>query len=232
MSEIPASRGVHRPSDVRADWLTPLPEDKDYFFEAVRAQLEFAYQVTSVSLSDALTLCEENRLPPAMEQSAIIGTLFDRLTRLLQAVLRSMGEHGRHFGTVSMVIPLRPGFFRSAGAQRIARGNQIVSRVLFAEKPRFFRKLRALLRIVAALQQETRYISRSSSSQMAHSWSQLEEFHYDLNTCLRETVVTFRSFLWALPAHELAPFQTRLNARVPPQEQFFLDDLTVSDKNS
>jgi hypothetical protein len=232
VADIRDTRGVQRSSDVREDWLTSLPEEQDRFFESVRAQLESAYQITSIALNDVLTLREENRLPPPAEQSAIIVTLFDRLGRLLQGVLRSMGEHGRRFGTISVVIPLRPGFFRSPNAQRIARKNQIAYRVLFSAKARFCRKLRALLQIVAALQNETRYISRVDTTEIAQSWAQLEEFHYDLNTCLRETMVTFKSFLWVLPVEELAQFQIRLKSRVPPQEQFFLDGLPVSGNNS
>jgi hypothetical protein len=225
-------RGVQPSSDVREDWLTCLPEEQDRFFETVRSQLESAYQITSIALNDVLTLCTENRLPPPAEQSAIIVTLFDRLARLLQAVLRSMGEHGRRFGTVSAVVPLRPGFFRSPNAQRIARNNQMVYRVLFSAKARFFRKLRALLQIVATLQNETRYISRIDTNKIAQSWGRLEEFHYDLNTCLRETMVAFKSFLWVVPVEQLAQFQIRLKSRIPPQEQFFLDDMPISGNNS
>ena len=232
MTETRGTRGVQRSFDVREDWLTSLPEEKDRLFESVRSELESAYQISSIALNDVLTLCRENRLPPAAEQSAIVGTLFDRLARLLQAVLRAMSEHGRHFGTVSVVIPLRPGFFRSPNAQRVARNNQLFSRVLFSAEGRFFRKIRALLQIVAALQNETGSLARTRTHQIAQSWNQLEEFHYDLNTCLRETTVTFKSFLWVLPVQELAPFQLRLQSRMPSAEQFFLDGLPVSGNNS
>jgi hypothetical protein len=231
VAETRGTRGVQRSFDVREDWLSSLPEEKDRLFESVRFELESAYQITSIALNDVLTLCREDRLPPAAEQSAILGTLFDRLTRQLHAVLRAMSEHGRHFGTVSMVIPLRPGFFRSSNAQRIARKTPMFPPVLFSAKRRFFRKIRALTQIVTALQKETNRLARVQSPHIAQSWNQLEEFHYDLNTCLRETVVTFKSFLWVLPTQELAPFELRLQSRTPPPEQFFLDGLPVSGNN-
>jgi hypothetical protein len=158
-------------------------------------------------------------------------TLFDGLARQLQAVLRAMGEHGRHFGTVSAVIPLRPGFFRGADAQRIARGNYVVSRVLFSARARFFRKIRALLQIVAVVQYETRIIARTKAQEIALSWNRLDEFHYDLNTCLRETMVVLKSFLCVLPGQQLGPFQGRLHSRMPQPVQFFLDERPVSDHN-
>lgn len=232
MGESHSTRGVQRSFDVREDWLARLPEEKDRFFESIHSKLETSYVITSISLSDVLTLCREGRLPPAGEQSAIVVTLFGRLARELHAVLRAMGEHARRFGTVPAVIPLRPGFFRSAGAQRIARTNHLVSRVLFSVRARFFRKIRALMQIVAGVQHETRNIARTKAGDITLSWSRLEEFHYDLNTCLRETLVILKSFLCVLPAQELAPFQGRLRSRMPQPEQFFLDDRRVSDHNT
>ena len=232
MADTRDLQGVQRSFDVREDWLSCLPEEKDRLFESARSEIESAYQITSIALNDLLTLCRENRLPPDAEQSAIVGTLFDRVGRVLQAVLRAMSEHGRQFGTVSMVIPLRPGFFRSPNAQRVARTDQLFSHVIFSAHRRFFRKTRSLLQIVATLQKETRYLARTRPPQIAHSWDQLDELHYDLNTCLREALVTFKSFLWVLPPDQLAPFQLRLQSRLPPQEQFFLDGLPVSGNNS
>jgi hypothetical protein len=226
-----STRAVRRSSDVREDWLAWLPEEKDRFFESVRSQLETSYVITSISLSDVLTLRRQGRLPPASEQSAIVVSLFDRLARQLQGVLRAMGEHGRHFGTVPAVIPLQPGFFRGVEAQRIARANHLLSRVLFSVRARFSRKVRALRQIVAVVQYETRSIARTNSERIALSWDRLEESHYDLNTCLRETMVVLKSFLCVLPAQELPPFQGRLHSRMPQAVQFFLDGRSVSEHN-
>lgn len=229
LGETRGTRGVQRSYNVRADWLAALPEEQDRLFTAIHAQLESSYQITSIALNDALTLCREGRLPPAAEQSAIVGTLFDGLAQQIQAVLRSLSEHSRHFGTVPAVVPLRPGFFRSINAQRIARNNHLVSRVLFSTSARFSRKTRALLQIVASAQNEARYMARTRNSEM---WNRLDELHYDLNTCLRETMVVLKSFLCVLPSPQLPPFQLRLQARMPGNSQFFFDDRPVSEQNS
>ena len=226
------TRALQRSFDVRQDWSAWLPEEKDRFFESIHSQLESSYVIASVSLNDVLTLSREGRLPPAAEQSAIVATIFDRLSRQLHSVLRAMGEHGRRFGSVPAIIPLRPGFFRSANAQRIARNNHLLSRVLFSVSARFSRKIRALLQIVAGVQKETLAMTRANAAQIALPWNQMEEFHYDLNTCLRETLVVLKSFLCVLPGQELAQFEERLRARMPRPVQFFLDDRSVSDHNS
>jgi hypothetical protein len=38
----------------------------------------------------------------------------------------------------------------------------------------------------------------------------LDAVHYDLNTCLRETAVLYKSFLHALPEPQLASFEATL----------------------
>jgi hypothetical protein len=43
-------------------------------------------------------------------------------------------------------------------------------------------------------------------------WKVVDETHYDLNTCLRETIIMLKSFLHVLPDDELAGFQKSVNS--------------------
>jgi len=38
-------------------------------------------------------------------------------------------------------------------------------------------------------------------------WAEVDAGHYDLNTCLREAIVVFKSFLIALPEDQLGAFK-------------------------
>jgi hypothetical protein len=107
----------------------------------------------------------------------------------------------------------------------------LVSRVLFSARARFLRKVRALLQIVAGLQKETRAIAGATTLQTSLGWDRLEEIHYDLNTCLRETTVILKSFLCVLPWPEMPQFEARLLSRMSKPVQFVLDDRTISDHN-
>ena len=42
-------------------------------------------------------------------------------------------------------------------------------------------------------------------------WEVLDAVHYDLNTCLRETAVLYKSFLHALPESQLENFEKTLH---------------------
>ena len=53
-------------------------------------------------------------------------------------------------------------------------------------------------------------LAEGTSIRPSMHWEALDNLHYDLNTCLRETIVLLKSFLRALPASELDAFRTRL----------------------
>ena len=79
---------------------------------------------------------------------------------------------------------------------------------------RFRRKLNVLLRSVNHLAGEfhhaAREISEGSSVHPESHWEALDWLHYDLNTCLRESIVVLKSFLLGLSPTELDAFCRRL----------------------
>jgi hypothetical protein len=49
-------------------------------------------------------------------------------------------------------------------------------------------------------------------------WDEVDSDHYDLNTCMREAIVVFKSFLIALPESQLGAFQnTVCQQSLPPE---------------
>ncbi len=210
---------VRRTATVQEDWSAWLPEAKDRLFAFSHQELEASYLILSVTLNDAITLCKQGTLEPAREHGVIFADLFDRMCGSLRGVLRALYEHGRDFGTLPNVAPLRAGFFRSERAQQIARGNNLFSFLVLRARKRFFRKLGALEQMVADLNTESRKVAGRMTSDtpvgMNKQWKRLEVLHYDLNTCLCETTVMLKSFFCVLPSEELSQFRTRLLFLVP-----------------
>jgi hypothetical protein len=204
---------------VQQDWISWLPEDKDRLFDATLDELEVSYVILSVALNDAFTLCQQGKLGQAREEAAIFGGLFDRVALRLRGVLRTLNEHGRHFGTEPNVVPLCADFFRSERAQQLARANNLGFLLVLRVRARFFRKLVAIEQTVAALRSEAQQIAGGITNgtimSLPTQWTRLEVLHYDLNTCLRETTIVLKSFLCALPSDELTPFRKRLSSRLP-----------------
>ena len=210
---------VRRTGTVQEDWVAGLPEAKDQLFAFTRKDLEVSYVILSVVLDDALTLCKQERVPPTREQAAIVADLFDRLAGHLRRVLRALYEHGRQFGTLTNVAPLRPDCFRTLRAQQIAGTNNSFSFLILRSRTRLFRKLAAVEQIVADLHREARSLTKEiadgAALTMNEQWMRLEVLHYDLNTCLCETTIVLKSFFCVLPSDELTEFRNRLLLLAP-----------------
>jgi hypothetical protein len=204
------------PRTVREDWNAWLPADKDELFGRVVDELEALYSMLSIALNEALTLRRESALGHAREQVGVSAVLFDRLSGCLAVMLGTLENHSRHFGTVPNAVPLNAQNFRGETAQRYAKKNALLGKVLFSMRSRYFHKLRLLTETVGSLQTEYREaaeeISDGSSVQPGAHWGELDNLHYDMNTCLRETMILCKSFLCALPNGEVKGFRRKLEA--------------------
>lgn len=210
---------LSRRSSVADDWLFRLPEGKARVFASAQVQWGAAYGMLSVALDDAFALRASGKLVRARMQAANCDDLLDRLTVPMVTALAALESHARHFGTLPAIEPLNPSYFRGEFAQSVASRNRLLHLVLLSDRSRFFYKLRSLTSIVEQLAKEfhsaAAEIVEATSTQPGACWASLECLHYDLNTCLRETEVVFKSFLCALPSTELETLQVELEAPAP-----------------
>jgi hypothetical protein len=219
MGELRAKRASQRTRTVREDWSAWLPDEMDQLFGATRTELECSNGILSVALDEALGLCEREQFTIAKERVAAFAELFDRLAVRLRFVIRTIEEHGSHFGTLPNVTPLASENFRGTTAQRISFMDSLLAKVVFRSRTRFFHKLHALKEIIEELQNETRIIVEDVADGAPvfpnRAWRELEVLGYDLNTCMGETTVVLKSFFCVLPAEELEAFRLKLVMQVP-----------------
>lgn len=203
---------------VQQDWVAALPEAKRRLFEKAVAELETHYVMLSVALNEALGLRSQGTLARAREQAAISGALAGLFAGRLLGALRAVEDCSRHFADLPLVTPLKPAHFRGMGAQLTASWSQLYHHALFSGRLRFFHKVGALIRLVEELARQYRTtaedIASGVSTDPASDWTLLDHSHYDLNTCLRETIVLLKSFLCVLPTQEVEQFEARLGERV------------------
>ena len=97
--------------------------------------------------------------------------------------------------------------------------NNLLAKVVFRERTRFFHKLYSLGEIVEDAQKEAgailAAISQGSSQVPDQAFQLLEVLGYDLNTCMGETTIILKSFFCALPPEELETFRAKLINLVP-----------------
>jgi len=191
----------------------------DQLFDATRKELESSNSILNITLDEALSLCKCGQFDSAKERAEIFAGLFDRLAALVSDVVRAIKDHGTHFGTLPNVTPLSPSYFRGSSGQKIATMNNILAKVVFRERTRFFHKLDSIDEIIKELQKEVHGIAEEMSDNEStfsdQAWQELEVLGYDLNTCTGETTVILKSFFCALPPEELETFRQKLVKLVP-----------------
>ncbi|MGH9739684.1 MAG: hypothetical protein ACRD4X_14030 [Candidatus Acidiferrales bacterium] len=204
-----------RPS-VSDDWIMVLPGEKGELFDTVVGRWECAYAMMSVALDDALSLRSRGELVCARQQVAVAAELVKALSVSLTSFCTTLQHRGRALSELPVVKPLNSKFFRGNTAQSAASWNEIIHRLLFRGRSRFFHKLRILSEMLQQLEREFREsagdIAKGMDTQPLASWLKLDDLHYDFNTCLRETEVVLKSFLRALPTEQLAGLAYDLDA--------------------
>jgi hypothetical protein len=199
-----------RSGSVSLDWRTPLSGDKSRAYLHILHRLETSYAMFSVNLDEALGLRRSGRIAKAQQVLSVSSALCQRLSAPLTCLLRAMLLHARHASTAPNLVSLDPQNFQNARSQRVARFNNVFSKVLLTRRSQFLHKISTLTELVEEL--TSNYLTSSEEileGDPVHpvdEWGILDASHYDLNTCLRETVVLFKSFLHALPENQLPEF--------------------------
>lgn len=184
---------------VQAEWMSLLPGQRQALFEEIVGALDATYTMMSVSLDEAMRLRLRGLLVQAREQAGICGDLVERLTNKLQLLVRTMKEQGQQLAELPVVLPLTRVNFRHGEARQAAFWHHLLHLVLPSSRCRYFLKLRTLGSTLSALTREFKVISREIADNTCvepeHSWGELDHLHYDLNTCLRESIVVLKCFL-------------------------------------
>jgi hypothetical protein len=203
-----------RGSSVRDDWRAWLPESKSRLNNNCSKELETLYLMLSVALNEAIALRQQGAFTRSYEAANIAGGLCVRFTKSLDHVLGGLHRHAKHFGLVPNAAPLDPANFRGAREQRTARLTGFLNRVLLSQRSQFIHKAATLQEMVRNLKGEFCKAADDlvNGLRIKHEvlWGTLDQGHFDLNTCLRETIILLKSFLVVLPEDQLVSFESAL----------------------
>ncbi len=215
-------RPLTRGKSVKDDWRAWLPEAKEQVFRKQVHQLESSYVMLSVSLDEAIELEQTGQLGKSQQAVGITSGLCRLLTQTLGGLLRALSEHAKHYGTIPNAAPLDPANFQGLRVQRSARLSRLLNLVLFFQRLQFLHKLSTLEEMVEDLGRDFRQaaddLAEGTSLNSPKMWAEVDVDHYDLNTCLREAIVVFKSFLMALPESQLGAFQNTVRQQSQLQE--------------
>ena len=211
-----------RGKSVKDDWRAWLPEAKAHVFRDHVHQLESNYVMLSVSLDEAIELEQMGQPGKSQQAVGITSSLCKLLTQTLAGLLRALSEHAKHYGTIPNAAPLDPANFQGQRGQRSARMNSLLNHVLLSHRLQFLQKVSTLEEMVEDLGKDfcraADDLAEGASLNPKKMWAEVDADHYDLNTCMREAIVVFKSFLIALPESQLAAFQNALYQQSQLQE--------------
>ena len=215
-------RGKARVTRVLDDWVAVLPREKEELYQQVVRRWECSYAMMSVALDEAMSLRAAGELVCARQQVSVAAGLLARLAPSLMSLCDALTARGQRASRQPAVEPMHADFFRGDTGQSAASWNQILHRVLFSTRSRFFHKLRLLSHTIAMLEYEFEEaagdISKNLATQPADCWQHLDNVHYDFNTCLREAEVVLKSFLRILPDDQLVTLASELDAPPAPRK--------------
>lgn len=202
-----------RCASVQEDWCAWLPEDKQNVFQMHVRHLESSYTMLSIVLNEALELRHSGEYLKLSQAVSVTRSLCPMLANPLANLIRCVGEHAKYYGTVPNAAPLNPSDFRGSRSQRAVRRSGLLHHVLLSRRTQFLHKLATLEEMVEDLSTEfleaAEPLMEATSVGYSELWIMIDACHYDLNSCLREAIVLFKSFLMALPADQLDLFTAR-----------------------
>jgi hypothetical protein len=206
---------------VQADWRAGLPKEKAEVYNKHVHELESSYAMLSVSLNEAIELRQLGQPGKSQLAVGITSALCKLLTQALGGLLHALSEHAKHYGTTPNAAPLDPANFQGQRGQRSARISSLLNRVLLTHRLQFLHKVSTLEEMVDDLGKDFRTaaddLAEGTSLNPMEIWAEVDSDHYDLNTCLRESIVVFKSFLIAMPDGQLEAFEdtVRLQSQDP-----------------
>jgi hypothetical protein len=172
----------------------------------------------SINLDEALGMRRAGRLGMAHQLLGVAPALCQNLVAPLLGLIRAMQVPSRHFGTTPNLAPLNPEHGHNSRNQWLARFHGLFGRILLTSRSQCLYKLSALAEMTEELEQNygsaVETLEEGLTARPERYWDIMDASHYDLNTCLRESVVILKCFLHVLPDDQLAKFQASLNEHV------------------
>jgi hypothetical protein len=218
-----------RGASVRQDWRAWLPEEKAEVFHNHEHRLESLYNMFSVSLNEAIELDHAGLSSKSLGAMVVTSELCERLTCCLAGMLRGLHEHAKHYGIVPSAAPMDAANYQGPRGQRCARLSGLLNRVLLSQRLQFLHKVSTLQEMVEDLDDDFQTavgdLTDRACADPERVWHEVDADHYDINTCLRETIVLFKSFLVVLPVGQLGAFQNTVR-----EQSQILDRQTISDQ--
>jgi hypothetical protein len=206
-------------TSVQADWIGWLPEAKMHAFRVYAEEFESRYLMLSVSLNEAIGLHRNGSDRKSYQIVLITPALCERLADPLEGMLCSLEEYVRRSKMAPSVCPLDAANFHGLRGQRSARKSSLLSNALLSQRAQYLSKVGTLREMVNYMSDDFRraaekLIAPHGPAKPAGLWPAMDAGHFDLNSCLRESMILLKCFLRVMPDQQLHAFQKSVSAHM------------------
>jgi hypothetical protein len=203
---------------VEVDWTGGLPATQLQTFRTYANEFEALYLMLSVSLNEAIGIRDSGALAKAFEVLALTPCLCVRLTEALETLLVSLIQHSKEHETTPSVTALRPSDFLGGRSRRAALKSGVLHRACLSQGSRFLIKIRTLRSMVSDIGGDfcdaaDAVATQDIVAETSRLWAVMDAGHFDLNTCLRESMVLLKCFLRVLPDEQVRDFVNIASSR-------------------
>jgi hypothetical protein len=166
----------------------------------------------SVTLDEAIGLHNHGSELKAIQSVSLVPALCDRFSCFLQGMLCSLEVHVKDSALFPNVASLDPAHFLRRHDKYLARKSSLLNRVLLTHRSGYLFKGNMLREMVCYLRDDLcdsaeELVAGGETAGCSKLWLGMDTGQFDLNTCLRETLIMLRCFLRVLPDHQVLEFE-------------------------
>jgi hypothetical protein len=186
-----------------------LRQEREQIYEPVAQEIETQTVILGISLNEALGQREEGKTENAWRLVGLALCQWKRLAENVRSLLNSIDENMPSARAAPHVRTIHPQLFKSRTMLGFVHMRDALEQLLFRSKVRYQMNIRVLRRAVETLTSDFQKAYESIESQSAAScelWDLLDPAFHDFDLVIKETLLSFRYFLVALPDSALHEF--------------------------
>ncbi|MGH9445408.1 MAG: hypothetical protein ACRD3O_06760 [Terriglobia bacterium] len=183
--------------------------EREHIYQSVAVEVDTQIVILGISLNEALGECSAGNYETAWRLVHLAICQWARLADAISLLLTALDRNLPSTRTVPAIRSMRRDRFKSPAMVEFVQMRDLLDQLVFRSKVRFKGHLGVLERAVEALSADLERACGSAECQPdghANIWSCLDPAFYDFDLIIKETLLSFRAFLLALPDSALGDF--------------------------
>ncbi len=183
--------------------------ERESIYQPIALEVETQTAILGVSLDEALGARRAGNCENARRLVRLAVCQWERLANSVTLLLKTLNANLPSTRAIPPMRSMRRDHFRSRTMAEFVQMRDLLDQLVFRSKVRFQGHLGILERAVEALSSDLREACASVETladEHAPMWGCLDPAFYDFDLIIKETLLSFRAFLLALPDSALGDF--------------------------